>query len=155
MSSHLCRPESKLTDEIVNDVAEKLKSEAELMVKELVVLFNMARDKLDFHATSLWNNKDFKQLHCRFNEVLSRLLNAERYRSYRYWLLCPLFADLRSLTHDVHELMDNFKNSDITLTKLEREVKKLDQRLLRFLDSVDELVASHYGQRNADFEVSL
>ncbi|KAH9727250.1 hypothetical protein KPL70_008593 [Citrus sinensis] len=150
--SNETRPESKLTDGIVNDVAEKLKSKAELMVKELVVLFNMAREKLDFHTTSLWNNKDFKQLHCRLNEVLSCLRNAERYRSYRYWLLCPLFADLRSLTHDVDELMDNFKNSDITLTKFRREVKKLDQRLLRFLDSVDKLVASHYRQRNADFE---
>lgn len=150
--SNVTRPESKLTDEIVNDVVEQLKSKAELMVKELIILFNMARDKLDFHAASLWNNNDFKQLHCRLKEVHSLLRNAERYRSYRYWLLCPLFADLRNLTHDLHELMDNFKNSDITLTKFEREVKKLDQRLLRFLDSVDKLVASHYRQRSANFE---
>lgn len=153
---HICRPESKLTDEIVNDVVEKLKSNAELMEKELVVLFNMARDKLDDHASSLWNNEDFKQLYHRLNEVHSLLRNAESYRSYRYWLLCPLFSVLRNLTNDVHQLMDNYKkNSDITLTKFERKVKKLDQQLLWFLDSVDKHVASHNGCRSANFEVSL
>ncbi|KAH9783222.1 hypothetical protein KPL71_009228 [Citrus sinensis] len=150
--SNVTRPESKLTDEIVNGVVENLKSFAELMEKELVVLFNRARDKLDNHASSLSNNEDFKQLYCRLDEVLSLLRNAEGYRSYRCWLLCPLFSELRVLTNDVHQLMDNYENSDVTLAKFEGEVKKLDQRLLRFLESVDKHVASYDRYGSASFE---
>ncbi|KDO45804.1 hypothetical protein CISIN_1g011431mg [Citrus sinensis] len=138
--SNVTRPESKLTDEIVNGVVENLKSFAELMEKELVVLFNRARDKLDNHASSL------------LDEVLSLLRNAEGYRSYRCWLLCPLFSELRVLTNDVHQLMDNYENSDVTLAKFEGEVKKLDQRLLRFLESVDKHVASYDRYGSASFE---
>lgn len=152
---HICRPESKLTDEIVNGVVENLKSFAELMEKELVVLFNRARDKLDNHASSLSNSDDFKQLYRRLDEVLFLLRNAEGYRSYRCWLLCPLFSELRVLTNDVHQLMDNYENSDVTLAKFEGEVKKLDQRLLRFLESVDKHVASYDRYGSASFEVSL
>lgn len=112
----------------------------------------MECDRLDSHARAYWNNSVLKQLHLKLVEV-HYLLDAGRWGSDQNLVIDTWFTDLRGLTYDVDELIDDWEQSEISKSKFDQEMRRIHQWLVRLLNSFNKLPTRHAEERSAISEL--
>lgn len=111
-------------------------------------------DRLDSHARAYWNHTDLKQLRLKLAEVRYLLQDAVRCGADQNLNIDTWFKDLRGLTYDVDELIDDWEQSEIAKSMFDREIRRIHQQLVRLLNLFHKLATGHYEESSAVSELS-
>ncbi|KAK9205774.1 hypothetical protein WN943_016044 [Citrus x changshan-huyou] len=112
-------------------------------------------DRLDSHARAYWNHTDLKQLRLKLAEVRYLLQDAVRCGADQNLNIDTWFKDLRGLTYDVDELIDDWEQSEIAKSMFDREIRRIHQQLVRLLNLFHKLATGHYEESSAVSENDL
>ncbi|GAY44722.1 hypothetical protein CUMW_084030 [Citrus unshiu] len=111
-------------------------------------------DRLDSHARAYWNHTDLKQLRLKLAEVRYLLQDAVRCGADQNLNIDTWFKDLRGLTYDVDELIDDWEQSEISKSMFDREIRRIHQQLVRVLNLFHKLAPGDYEESSAVSELS-
>ncbi|KAL9431905.1 hypothetical protein AB3S75_026999 [Citrus x aurantiifolia] len=125
-----------------------------LLYSRLSLKVDVECDRLDSHARAYWNHTDLKQLRLKLAEVRYLLQDAVRCGADQNLNIDTWFKDLRGLTYEVDELIDNWEQSEISKSMFDREIRRIHQQLVRLLNLFHKLATGHYEESSAVSELS-